>query len=252
MPGLEEGSYFVEVLNNKKQIRLYKSRSFIPIGDFEEFEPLSANTGSHTFSLVKTVNQQVGAQKYLKEFPLNPSITNSNLEKTLPGSTGILINGVEIFNYKSEDRIFFGPLENIQVLNGGNNYDVINPPVLEINSAGAGTTTALVRPVISGNVIDIQVDPQDFDIQKVLSVTIEGGNGSGATFEPILSKRKREIPFDGRLKNIRGGVDHINDVIDFYYAHNLQSGEPLIYNNNVHASIAVSYTHLTLPTKRIV
>ena len=47
--------------------------------------------------------------------------------------------------------------------------------------------------------IDIQVDPQDFDIQKVLSVTIEGGNGSGATFEPILSKRKREIPFDGRL-----------------------------------------------------
>ena len=90
MPGLEEGSYFVEVLNNKKQIRLYKSRSFIPIGDFEEFEPLSANTGSHTFSLVKTVNQHVGAQKYLKEFPLNPSITHSNLEKTLPGSTCLL------------------------------------------------------------------------------------------------------------------------------------------------------------------
>ena len=76
MPGLEEGSYFVEVLSNKKQIRLYKSRSFIPIGDFEEFEPLSANTGSHTFSLVGTVNQKIGAQKYLKEFPLDPSIKN--------------------------------------------------------------------------------------------------------------------------------------------------------------------------------
>ena len=232
MPGLEEGSYFVEVLNNKKQIRLYKSRSFIPIGDFEEFEPLSANTGSHTFSLVKTVNQQVGAQKYLKEFPLNPSITNSNLEKTLPGSTGILINGVEIFNYKSEDRIFFGPLENIQVLNGGNNYDVINPPVLEINSAGAGTTTALVRPVISGNVVDIQVDPQDFDIQKVLSVTIEGGNGSGATFEPILSKRKREISFDGRLTSDSGGIDNINETLSFLSDHHISSGLPLVYDKN--------------------
>ena len=47
------------------------------------------------------------------------------------------------------------------------------------------------------------------------------------------------MPFDGRLKNIRGGVDHINDVIEFYYAHNLQSGEPLIYNNNGHLSLGI-------------
>ena len=35
IPGLVEGSYFVEVLSSKNQIRLYKSRSFIPIADFE-------------------------------------------------------------------------------------------------------------------------------------------------------------------------------------------------------------------------
>ena len=70
IPGLEEGSYFVEVLSNKKQIRLYKSRSFIPINDFEEFESLPSNSGSHTFSLVKTIDQKVSAQKLLKEFTL--------------------------------------------------------------------------------------------------------------------------------------------------------------------------------------
>ena len=232
IPGLEEGSYFVEVLNNRKQIRLYKSRSFIPILDFEEFESLSANTGSHTFSLVKTVNQKVGAQKYLKQFPLDPNITNSNLEKTLPGSTGILINGVEILNYKSEDKIFFGPLENVKVLNGGSNYDVVNPPILQVSSPGTGKTTALVRPVISGSVVDIQVDPQDFDIQEVLSFTIEGGNGSGATFEPILSKRKRELLFDGRLISESGGIDNINETLTFLSDHHIASGLPLVYDKN--------------------
>ena len=239
MPGLEEGSYFVEVLSNKKQIRLYKSRSFIPIGDFEEFEPLSANTGSHTFSLVGTVNQKIGAQKYLKEFPLDPSITNSDIKKTVSGSTGVLINGVEILNYKSEDKIFFGPLENIQILNGGSNYDVINPPILEISSPGTGKTTALVQPAVIGSVVDIQVDPQDFDIQKVLSVTIEGGNGSDATFEPIISKRKREILFDGRLLSESGGIDNTNETLRFLSDHHISSGLPIVYNNNGNDALGV-------------
>ena len=199
IPGLVEGSYFVEVLSAKNQIRLYKSRSFIPIGDFEEFESLSLNTGTHTFSLVGTVNQKIGAQRILREFPLEPNIISSSNEKTLPGTTGLLINGGEILNYKSNDKIYFGPLEDVKVLNGGANYDVLVPPTLEVSSPSSGGTRALVQPVVVGEVTDIQIDPQDFDIQKVLSVTIEGGNGSGAVFEPILSKRKREITFDGRL-----------------------------------------------------
>ena len=32
-------------------------------------------------------------------------------EKTIPGSTGMLINGVEILNYKTFDTIYSGPLE---------------------------------------------------------------------------------------------------------------------------------------------
>ena len=99
-------------------------------------------------------------------------------------------------NYKSDDKIFFGPLEDVKILNGGSNYDVITPPSITLSGPGAGSTTALIRPVITGTVVDVQVDPQDFDIQKVVSVTIEGGNGSGAILEPILSERKREITFD--------------------------------------------------------
>ena len=59
LPGLPEGNYFVEVLSNANQIRLYLSRSFIPISDYEEFESLPAGSGTHTFSLIGTVNQKI-------------------------------------------------------------------------------------------------------------------------------------------------------------------------------------------------
>jgi hypothetical protein len=124
LPDLPQGSYFVEVLSNGNQIRLYRSRSFIPISDFVEFQALQAGTGTHTFSLVGILDQEIAAQKLLKKFPLNPNLTNSTSVKTTSGSTGMLINGVEIKNYKSEDKIFFGPLDGITLLNGGSNYDV--------------------------------------------------------------------------------------------------------------------------------
>ena len=219
------------LLSNKNQIRLYRSRSFIPLNDFIEFESLPTNTGSHTFSLIGTTEQKIGAQRLLKEFPINVNITNSNNEKTLSGTTGLLINGVEILNYKSDDKIFFGPLSDVKVLNGGNNYDVLKPPTFTVSSPGTGTTS-LVQPVVIGEVTNIQVDPQDFDIQKVLSVTLEGGNGFGASFEPIISERRREISFDGRMISQSGGVDNINETITFLTDHHISSGLPLVYDKN--------------------
>ena len=50
---------------------------------------------------------------------------------------------------------------------------------------------ALMQPVIIGKVTDIQVEPQDFDIEKVLSAAAEGGNGNGVILESVLSKKKK-------------------------------------------------------------
>ena len=100
-----------------------------------------------------------------------------------------------------------------------------------MSSPGIGTTS-LVQPVVIGEVTNVQVDPQNFDIQKVLSVTIEGGNGFGAVFEPIISERRREISFDGRLISQSGGVDNINETITFLTDHHISSGLPLVYDKN--------------------
>jgi hypothetical protein len=109
----------------------------------------------------------------------------------------MLINGVEISNYKSNDKIYYGPLESINVLNGGSNYDVINPPIISISS-GIGIT-ALVHPVISGSIQKVYIDSQDYDIDKIVSIGVSGGNGSGAVLQPIVAKRAKKYFFDGRL-----------------------------------------------------
>ena len=71
----------------------------------------------------------------------------------------------------------------------------------------------MIQPVVTGTLEEVLVDQQNFDIERVLSVTLSGGNGSGAILKPIVTKRQRELTFDGRLKTKRGGVDHINDII---------------------------------------
>ena len=82
---------------------------------------------------------------------------------------------------------FIMALSKINILNGGTNFDVIDLPKVVIPQVAAGTT-ALVQPVISGSLKEVIVDQQNFDIEKVLSITISGGGGSGASLRPVVTK----------------------------------------------------------------
>ena len=108
----------------------------------------------------------------------------------------------------------------------------LHSPNIELSGSGANNTNALIQPVISGKVVDVQVDPQDFDIKKIISITMEGGNGSGTVLEPILQERAREIDFDARLISESGGIDNINETLTFKTNHNIVSGQPLVYDRN--------------------
>ena len=195
-------------------------------------------SGEHSLVLLRHKNEEIGVQKVLKKFPALSNIKNGKSTPTKPGSTGILINGVEITNYKSEDNIYFGPLSDVKVLNGGKNFDVINLPNITLPQIGSGTT-ALIQPVIKGELKEVLVDQQDFDIENVLSMTITGGNGEGAILKPVVSKRFRELKFDARDTRVRGGLDILNEQIIFDKPHNLLSGEPLVYNKNNNNPIGI-------------
>ena len=188
-------------------------------------------------------------RNYLKKFPLIENIDTGNGEPTLPGPIGMLINGVEISNYKSNDKIYYGPLESINVLNGGSNFDVINLPIISISS-GIGIT-ALVHPVISGSIQKVYIDSQDYDIDKIVSIGVSGGNGSGAVLQPIVAKRQRSILFDGRLIENSGGISSTTRQLTFINNHNLNNGEQIIYNSNGNLEIGIGTTPGTLINEAI-
>ena len=240
--GLETGSYYVYIQSaDKKKIRLYSSRSFIGGSNYLTFGP---STGTHTFTIYSQRSNQIGAQKVLKKFPLNTNITSGVGQVTIPGTTGMLINGVEINNYKSNDKIYYGPLESIDVLNGGTNYDVINPPLLTVSS-GVGIT-ALVQPVVGGSIKEVYVDAQDYDINSIVSIGVSGGNGSGAIIEPVVTKRVREIFFDGRATTNSGGISTTTKQLTFLTDHNLVNGESITYSSNGNSAIGVGFASSTL------
>ena len=247
IPGLLSGNkYFVRVLTdtlgNTNRIQLYTSQSFIVTNDYEEFDEIPFHSGSHNFTLERHSDERIGSQKLLKKFPVNSNIMSGDGIKTLPGSIGMLSNGVEVSSYKSYDKIYFGPLSKITLFKPGQNYDIINPPTITISKPGIGTLTALVQPVITGDIKEIQVDQQNFDIDIVRSITVKGGNGSGAVLQPIVTQRFREISFDARIKSnaLVGGVDMAEENIVFNTTHNLDNGLKLVYDSDGNPPLGIN------------
>ena len=237
--GVDTGIYYVEVLPQKNKIRLYSSKSFIPSAQFVGFNP-PENDGEHTFSLLSQKDIFIGPQKLLRKIPNQTNIKNQG-EYSTPSDFPIamLTNGVEVFNYKSSDKIYYGPINEVKVLNTGTGYDVVRPPLIEVSKPDVGNSKCIVEPIIDGELKEILVDPQDFDIGKVVSVTISGGNNKGCLLEPVTDTIFREVSFDARESRFGGGIDINNDTITFNTDHNFFDGEPIVYNNNGNVSIGI-------------
>jgi len=232
--GLETGRYYCEVVStDKKKIRLYGSRASI---ESATYIPLKATAGNHKFILNSQRSEVISAQKSLKKFALTPSSNRASQTETEPGTTGVLINGVEISNYKSEDKVYYGPLKSANVVTAGTDYDVLNPPNVYV-SAGVGTNAA-IQPVIEGSISKVFIDPQGFDINEVISIDVNGGNGT-AVLEPVIINKAREVEFDGRQKIYSGGVDDAADTITFLTNHTFQNGQEVIYKSNGNEGIGI-------------
>ena len=246
--GLSERIYYVEVINDKTQIRLYASRSFVGTNSYIEFGELTS--GTHIFTLNTQKQNLISAQTLLRKFPLDVNIADGKSDPTPVGSVGMLINGVEISGYKTDDKIYYGPLTGVNVLNGGTSYDVIDPPLVSPSSG-----SSLLQPVVKGSVEKIYVNPQDFDIDVLISISLTGGNGKGSSFEPVIVTRRREIEFDAKQLGFGGGVDTTFETITFPSPHGLVNGQPIIYDsvNNSPLGIGIyagsnANTGLTLKT----
>ena len=238
IPGLvEDQTYYVEVLVvNPGKIKLYLSRGLIGTATNVKFglQPLE---GNHNFTKLSQSNKKLSPNKILRKFPLYQNLFVSGKGETPLNDIGMMIDGVQIRTPVSEDSIFYGSLTSVEVYNSGTGYDVINPPKLIVEDSPV--TTALLEPVITGSVKKVYVDPHEFDINDVISVSITGGNGTGCQLEPVVSKRVRELSFDSRDIFFSGGLSIEKETITFTTEHNLENGEVIYYDSNGNANLGI-------------
>ena len=182
--GITTGYYFVNVIDSNT-IKLASTQANLFNKSLEQPRFIGINTSTfqnvtHTITpadLHKRV--KLRNQDNFKRIYNNPVISTGN--QKLFGSIGVSLNGIEYQSPISKDYINYGQLDEIEVLNSGENYDIVNPPTLSItDTSGSGCDS---YGNFSGNVSEIIVTNRGFDYTKIPSITISGGNGSGAVCE---------------------------------------------------------------------
>jgi len=236
--GLIEGEYYLSI-TNYKDIKLYNSTSGIVVDNHIYFSSLPG--GTHTFTLVsqKTDDDKLYPAKILKKISLNQNYLDVSNDEIGSDTIGIMVNGVEILSPKSTDKIYYGPLESVQIFKQGSGYDVINPPFLKVEG------NAKLQPVVQGGIEKVFVDPVYFDVREPLVLKVIGGNGKNATLKPVLKNKSREISFNAKTIDDGGGLSYDDETITFLTDHNLYDGQKVYYsfdeNKNQKIGISTAY-----------
>ena len=169
-----EGLYFVKRVD-ANNIKLAKSLANIYRSKFVTLSG-SPTVKDNTLEPYEVHGKFVEPQKLYRE--ISAPVETYAPEETTTGPTGILINGVEVLNYKSDDLVYFGPIEDIEVTSPGDGFDIINPPNLLIEDpVGSGATGYLA---IDGSLRQINILDRGFDYIENPTVSITGGNGAFA------------------------------------------------------------------------
>ena len=240
-------NFFVKALNNNN-IQLASSPSNIENNLFELFSNYLTSDIVLTFIPINHKNKKLDSQKIIRKF--DTPVSSNTIETTIPNrKLGMLVNGVEILNYKSNDVVYYGKLNQIEVLNGGKDYDILNPPILKIeDSTGIGATGICA---VNGNLKEIQVIDGGFDYLDTPSIIISGGNGRDASAQAKLKKIKNSIYFNalGVSTSSGGFISTESNIIGFNTEHKFKSGEAVIYNSFNSTKIGIGSTSGDTTTK---
>ncbi len=226
--GLTTSVFFVKV-DNENTIKLSRSRENI---FNEKFVTITGNlNGSRLevldFNDINFNSLKLKAQNLVKKISKPELVEEKN--ETEPGTTGIFVNGVELLNYKSSDKVFYGPIEKLLVTSGGNDYDVINPPSLVItDSIGSGCTSYCS---VIGELERIDIVDPGFDYIEEPSITISGGNGSGAKARARIINSVHAPEFNSETVNLS------NNTIEFFDPHKFTENEKVIYETDGQKSV---------------
>jgi len=176
------GYYYLKVIDDNN-LKIALNYANLHNNSFEPIKWNNIDTGNHSITPATLYDgKKLSNQNNFKRIYRNPKVKKT--KSSITGAVGIALNGVEYHSPISNESIFYGMIDKIEVTNPGQNFNVINPPTLSItDSIGTGCD---VIANYSGKVSEVVVNEPGFDFSEVPSVTITGGNGSGAVCEAKL------------------------------------------------------------------
>ena len=220
---LEKGIYFVKRISDQI-ISLARSRQNLYSDTYILISGTVTNNKFILFDDVKSdfSKKLVGSERVIRK--LSPPENNSIIYSTNPGKTGIFVNGVEVLNYKSDDLVFYGEIQEIYSRSGGSNYDIINPPILTIlDSSGSGT---VANCSVVGGIERVDIIDGGFDYLEIPTISVVGGNGAGAKVEAQLIEFIHSPEFNATALS----VNLTNNTITFLDYHKFRDVEKVIYD----------------------
>jgi hypothetical protein len=223
--GISTGVYFAKKESETK-LKLARSRSNIFTNNFITVSGIVTNAKFELtdFTYGDLSTQLLESQKLIRK--ISEPETDSNVYETIPGLTGIFVNGVELLNYKSKDNVYYGPIENIIPIAPGSGYDVINPPILSIiDPVGAGASGYCS---VIGSLNRIDIIDAGFDYVEQPTIEIVGGNGYGASAKANLISFDHTSSFNSQGSAKLVELNPIN-TIGFSDYHKFRDLEEVVY-----------------------
>ena len=172
-------------------IKMARSKGDLYADRYVEF---TGDVTDNEFIYYDFYQKRLEPQELVRE--ILPPNNESGVYITEPGHTGILNNGVEVLNYKSQNStIYYGDVLSFQVKRGGYNYDVVNPPLIVVNdTVGTGATGTVATEGIFER---IEVVNQGYDYIDTPTVSISGGNPTSvASAEVNMVAVNHRLPFN--------------------------------------------------------
>ena len=216
---VNEGVYYVKRIDSFS-IKLAKSRSNLYS---DVYVTLNGSVTDVSFEYYNFYGKTFEPQPIYRGI-LEP-VNKSGEYKTVTGHTGILNNGVEILNYKSPNKLNYGSVQDFKVVNRGNSYDIINPPILRVNDSVGTGATGIVN--VKGELERIDILDSGFDYQERPTISISGGNGINASAEARMSAVTHDVFFNAEKASAQVSLG--SSTIGFSTYHKFRDSEEVVY-----------------------
>jgi len=240
LTNLNEGQpYYIKKVNDNS-VKLAYTAENVRRGQFLTAFSGSDISGTSTHFLTPSIvsGTSLGPQKLLRKFE-EPEFASEH-DKTVQGGVGLFANGVEAYSYKSTDIVYYGPLESVEVLNEGYDYDVINPPRIAVNQDGHTGAGASVIAQVQGSLTEVLVNTRGIDYEETPTVKIIGGNNTTAILKANMKTDHQSVEFDSTSTG--SVVNTATDRFVFSEPHGFKNGEEIIYDSNDSTTIGIGIT----------